>query len=99
MKLTKDNRSTRGKTCPSTTLSNTNPTWTDPGSNTGLRGWRPATNRLSHGTARLCVTVTLNGLVLQPEANIYYLLNINFVDPGGRAVWHGYSSLCLLCVL
>jgi hypothetical protein len=26
-------------------------TWTDPGSNTGLRGGRPATNRLSHGTA------------------------------------------------
>ena len=29
----------------------TNPTWTDPGSNPGLRGERPATNRLSHGTA------------------------------------------------
>jgi hypothetical protein len=30
----------RGKTCPSATLSTTNPTWTD-----------PAANRLSHGTA------------------------------------------------
>ena len=40
-----------GKTCPSTTLSTTNPTWTDPGSITGLRGVRLATNRLSHGTA------------------------------------------------
>jgi hypothetical protein len=29
-----------------------NPTWTDPGSNPGLRGERPATNRLSHSTAR-----------------------------------------------
>jgi hypothetical protein len=28
-----------------------NPTWTDPGSNPGLRGWRLAANRLSHGTA------------------------------------------------
>jgi hypothetical protein len=42
---------TRRKTCPSATLSTTNPTWTDPGSNSGLRGERPATNRLSHGTA------------------------------------------------
>jgi hypothetical protein len=33
MKLTGENRSTRGKTCPSATLSTTNPTWTDPGSN------------------------------------------------------------------
>ena len=40
-----------GKIRPSATLSTTNPTSTDPGSNTGLRGDRPATNRLSHGTA------------------------------------------------
>jgi hypothetical protein len=51
MKLTVENRSTRGKTCPSFTLSTTNPTWTDPGSNPGLRAGRPAANRLSHGTA------------------------------------------------
>jgi hypothetical protein len=52
MKLTGENRSTREKkTCPSATLPTTNPTWTDPGSNLGLRGGRPATNRLSHGTA------------------------------------------------
>jgi hypothetical protein len=35
----------------STTLTTTNPTWTDLGSSAGLRGERPATNRLSHGTA------------------------------------------------
>jgi hypothetical protein len=52
MKLTGENRRTRGKTCPSATLSITNPTWTDPGSNPGLRGRRPAANRLRHGTAR-----------------------------------------------
>jgi hypothetical protein len=33
-------------------LSTTSPTRTYPGSNPGLRGGRPATNRLSHGTAR-----------------------------------------------
>ena len=51
MKLKGENRSIRGKTRCSATLSTTNPTWTDPGSNPGLRGERPATNRLSHGTA------------------------------------------------
>jgi hypothetical protein len=51
MKLTGENRSARGKTCPSATLSTTNPTWTDPGSNPGLHRKRPAANRLSHGTA------------------------------------------------
>jgi hypothetical protein len=39
MKLTGENRSA--------TSSTTNPTWTDQGSNPGLRGRRPATNRLS----------------------------------------------------
>jgi hypothetical protein len=51
MKFTEENRSTRGKTCPSATLSTINPTWTEPGSIPGVRGGRPATNRLSHGTA------------------------------------------------
>jgi hypothetical protein len=45
MKLTGENRCRRGKTGPSATLSTTNPTWADPGSNPGLRGGRPATNR------------------------------------------------------
>jgi hypothetical protein len=35
------------KTCPSATLSTTNPTWPNP----GRRGGKPATNRLSYGTA------------------------------------------------
>jgi hypothetical protein len=42
-----------GENLPSDTLSTTNPTWIDPGANPGLRGERPATNRLSHGTALL----------------------------------------------
>jgi hypothetical protein len=55
MKLTGENRSTRGKTCPSATFSTTNPTWTDKGSNPGLHGGRPAANCLSHGMAQLSV--------------------------------------------
>jgi hypothetical protein len=51
--LTGENRSTQRKTCPSVTLFNTNPTWTDPGLNPGLRGERSATDRLNHGTANI----------------------------------------------
>jgi hypothetical protein len=39
------------KTYPSATLSTTNPIWPDLGSNPGRRGGKPATNRLSYGTA------------------------------------------------
>ena len=55
MKLTGENRSTLGKTCPSATLPTTHSTWTDPGSNPGLRGEKPVTNRLSHGTGFMCL--------------------------------------------
>jgi hypothetical protein len=51
--IDKENRRTRRKTCPSFTLSTTNSTWIDAGANPGLRGERPATNDLSHGTASL----------------------------------------------
>jgi hypothetical protein len=34
-----------GETCPSATLSTTNLTWPDPGSNPGSRGGKPATNQ------------------------------------------------------
>jgi hypothetical protein len=47
------------KTCTSATFSATNLTWTDLGSNLDLRGERPATDRLSDGTAfRLKITST-----------------------------------------
>jgi hypothetical protein len=49
-----------GENLPSATLSTTNPTWIDPGANLGLRGERPATNRLSHGKARLLSTALTN---------------------------------------
>jgi hypothetical protein len=49
--LTGDNRSAQTKTCPSGALSTTNPTQTELGLKSGLPSDRPATNRLSHGTA------------------------------------------------
>jgi len=45
-----DSGSTERETCPSTTLSTTCLTWTNPGSHLGLYGERPVTNCLSHGT-------------------------------------------------
>jgi hypothetical protein len=39
------------KTCPGATLSTTNPTWPDMGSNPGRRCGKPAANRLSYVTA------------------------------------------------
>jgi hypothetical protein len=39
------------KTCPSATLSTTNPTWLDPGLNPGRCYGKTATNRLSYGAA------------------------------------------------
>jgi hypothetical protein len=51
--MTGENRTTWRKTWPSVTLSTTNPTRTDPGSNPGLRVEGPGTNRLNHGTALL----------------------------------------------
>jgi hypothetical protein len=46
------NRSTREKTCPSAVLSTTIPTCC-PDGNPGRRSGKPATNRLSYGTALL----------------------------------------------
>jgi hypothetical protein len=50
--MTGENRSTRRKTSPSATSSTTYLTQTDLGSNPNLRGDRPATNCLNHGTVR-----------------------------------------------
>jgi hypothetical protein len=47
----RDNISAQRKTCPIATLFSTNPTWTGVGSNAGLRGEEPGTDRVSHNTA------------------------------------------------
>lgn len=47
--LTGKTRRTRWKTCPSTTLSTANTTWTELGAYPSLRCESPATNHLSHG--------------------------------------------------
>jgi hypothetical protein len=69
------------KNCPIAALSTTNPTWTDPGSNTGLRGERPANNRLSHGTALPLVfavwtTAEVSDKIMYHEFLIHFYQNI-----------------------
>jgi hypothetical protein len=47
------------KTCPSATLSTTNPTWTELGSNPGRRNGNPVDNRLSYSTTLLSLFIYL----------------------------------------
>jgi hypothetical protein len=54
------------KTCPSATLSTTNPTWP----NLGHCGGKPATNRLSYDTTQLLTLVS--GKVLHPNEDLIY---------------------------
>jgi hypothetical protein len=56
MILTGENRKNGRKTCPNATLSIINPTGTDLVASPGLRGEKPATNRLSYGAAVFHVT-------------------------------------------
>jgi hypothetical protein len=80
MKLTGKNRRTRGKTCPSATLPTTNSTWTDPGSNLGLRGGRPAANHLSHGTTIFSSFFRLVRLVQQPYSCVTYSATLSVAE-------------------
>ena len=77
--IDRGSRSTRRETWLSATLSTTNPTWTDPGSNPGLRDERTATNRLSHGTV-LHMCCSAFGI------SVYYL---------GRDIWKAGINLAL----
>jgi hypothetical protein len=62
------------KTCPSATLSTTNPTCPDPGSNPGRRGGKPTTNRLSYGAA----TTILSKILIAWCRNITGLYTLSF---------------------
>ena len=53
MIMTRENRKTPRSTRPSATFATTYPTRTDLGPNQVLRGNRPATNLLTHRTARI----------------------------------------------
>jgi hypothetical protein len=78
--MTGENLRTRRKTCPNATLSTTNPTCIDLGSNPGHSLERPAANRLSQSTALIlglfpvlgqysCVTYFIQLWLIQQHAN------------------------------
>jgi hypothetical protein len=62
-----------GENLPSANLSTTNPTWIDPGANPGLRGERPATNRLKYGTALFWDILPCKMIVDRRFRGAYYL--------------------------
>jgi hypothetical protein len=78
--LTRENRRTLRKTCPSATLSTTNPTWIDLVANPGFRGERPATNDLSHGTAQshayFYVFFSTNNIKGHTESNLQLFISL-----------------------
>jgi hypothetical protein len=92
-------------------LSTTYPTWTDPGSNPGLRSEMPATNRLSHGTILIanlirCLVCEIlgfrNGVV---EASAHLVCYIVLVDSWLPTFWdncwphlQGFFLDCLILV-
>jgi hypothetical protein len=55
------------KTCPSATLSTTNPIWPDLGSNPGRRGEKPATNFLSYGMTSFPLGSFCNNIKIKKE--------------------------------
>jgi hypothetical protein len=73
----------------SATLSTTNPTWPDLGSNTARRGWKPASNRFSYGTAKQLpdLWVILHTYFMEWIIHIVYSGNtryrVNHAEEGG----------------
>jgi hypothetical protein len=53
-----------------------NTTWTDPGSNPGLRGGRPATNHLSHGTALVGYNIAVSIRTILGISNVKKISNV-----------------------
>jgi hypothetical protein len=80
---------TRRKTCPSAILSTTNPTWIDAGSNPGVRSGRPATNRLSHGTALCMPWEKLSWSIKRVRRIVFEVSNIRTV-----IIWPNLSRVC-----
>jgi hypothetical protein len=67
------------KTCPSATLSTTNPMQTDLGTNLGLHSERPATNHLRNGTAFNC-EVTKHATLVYEATGLFIVQPISPVS-------------------
>jgi hypothetical protein len=73
------------RTCPSATLSTTNPILPDPGLNPARRGGKPVTNRLNYGAA-YCRRLTLNFTTPNSERQKKSYATGCAADHSGRAV-------------
>ena len=85
------NRSTRRKTCPSVTLSTTNPTWTNPGSNPSLRGEREICF-YSYILIYLFVRASLY-TTLHSNCIINLRFRIEIFLRGLQKLWHSFPTL------
>jgi hypothetical protein len=86
--ISRQNRSTSEKTCPSAASSTTNPTCC-PDANPGRRGGRSASNRLTYGTAKLkCIT----GNSCLEQMN--YLPRYEPQTEQLFYIWHIYINCC-----
>jgi hypothetical protein len=70
------------KACLLSTLSITNPTWTEPGANRGLLIEKPATNCISHGTAYFQHHAA--SVFLEPDGTLSYSRNCSSFMETGR---------------
>jgi hypothetical protein len=68
------------KTCPSAALSTTNPIWLDLGWNRDRRSGKPATNRLSYGTAWRSVYFAKQNMCHWNQFDIYRDITLKRVD-------------------
>jgi hypothetical protein len=76
------------KTCPSATLSTTNPTRPDPGLNPGRRGGKPAINRLSFDTANGPIFISILNLPKDGRSNPGNLLAVRCPFPHRNKLSH-----------
>jgi hypothetical protein len=76
------------KTCLSDTLSTTNPTLSDLGSNPGLRGTKPATNLLRYGTAYVPPKRRLTSNGLHVVISLQTVLFFTYIQFGHLVTFH-----------
>jgi hypothetical protein len=81
------------KTCPNSTSSTTNPTWPDLGSNPGCRCGKPATNRLSFGTANLTTrwSRVVSGKAWERTRSTHFMGSLG--EPQGESGYEGEKEI------
>jgi hypothetical protein len=82
------------KTCASDTLSTTHPTWPGLWSNLGRRDGKPATNRLSYGTALIMMMMRLRMMMMINHLCVSPVLQLSSHDYNGLS---SYFSQVLVC--